>query len=143
LGDEWVANIINKNMPINIDIKRELIEQIKRLREASKNAAVLVEGKKDKYALDAFKINNIYTISAPLFKIVEDIAANFDSCILLLDLDKAGNKLFKKLKEDLQKNGVKINTKFRTFLFKKTGLKEIEGLISFINHLTTRNSLKK
>ena len=125
-----------------MDLKKEIKQQLLKLKQDSWNAAVLVEGKKDKLALEKFGIKNIITIKKPLYEIVETISENFSACILLLDLDKAGNKLYKTLKDRLQKNGVKIDTRFRSFLFRHTGLKEIEGLDSFVNHVNN-NKIKE
>ncbi len=122
-----------------MDIREELIYQIEYLRRESETTAVLVEGNRDRLALEYFRVKNIVTISKPLYEIVEEISSEYKKCILLLDLDKAGNKLYKRLKDDLQKYGVKIDSKFRSFLFKHTGLKEIEGLTSFFNHYVVRD----
>ncbi len=122
-----------------MDIREELIHQIEYLRRESETTAVLVEGNRDRLALEYFRIKNVVTISKPLYEIVEDISTEYKRCILLLDLDKAGNKLYKRLKDDLQKYGVKTDSKFRSFLFKHTGLKEIEGLTSFFSHVAVRD----
>ncbi len=118
--------------------EEEIKFQLKRLKRDSKNNAVLVEGKKDKLALEHFNVKNIHTISKPLYRIIEDVSNEHDSCILLLDLDKAGNKLYKTLKDGMQKNGVRVNSRFRSFLFRKTGLKEVQGLVSFVNHINNK-----
>ncbi len=125
-----------------MDIREELKYQIEYLRRESETTAVLVEGNRDRLALEYFRVKNVVTISKPLYEIVEEISSEYKKCILLLDLDKAGNKLYKRLKDDLQKYGVKIDSKFRSFLFKKTGLKEIEGLTSFFKHVAVRDYTK-
>ena len=51
--------------------------------------------------------------------------------ILLTDLDNEGKKLFSLLRKELQRRGVRIDNKLRLELF-KTGVKEIEGLASFL-----------
>jgi len=96
------------------------------------NKLILVEGKKDKKALEAFDIYNILTINKPIYQLVEEIALNGKECILLVDLDKEGKKLYSKFKHGLQKNGVKVDSKFREFLFKNTNLSNIEGLKTYV-----------
>lgn len=104
------------------------IEKIK-----SSNILVVVEGKKDKAALQTFGLSNIIELSKkPLFQIVEEISAFNDECIILTDLDKKGKQLYSKLNSDLQRNGVKVNNKFREFLFKHTKLRQIEGITSYL-----------
>ncbi len=96
------------------------------------NKLILVEGKKDKIALEEFNINNIITINKPIYQLVEEISLIRKECVLLLDLDKEGKKLYSEIKNGLQKNGVKVDSKFREFLFKNTKLSHIEGLKNYV-----------
>ena len=98
------------------------------------NVLVIVEGKKDKTALNKLGIANIIELNKkPIFEIVENIANNEKECIILTDLDKEGKKLYGKLNSELQKNGVRINNKFRGFLFKHTKLRHIEGINTYFD----------
>ena len=97
------------------------------------NILIIVEGKKDKIALQKLGIKNIVELNKkPLFQIVEDVANSNEECIILTDLDKEGKQLYSKLNSNLQKNGVKVNNKFREFLFKHTKLRQIEGMDSYL-----------
>lgn len=96
---------------------------------------IIVEGKKDKQALSSFGIKNIFILNKPLFQIVELIADITDECLLLLDLDKEGKKIYSYLKKNLQRHGIKIDSKYREFLFKNTKLRNIEGLKNYIKVL--------
>ena len=99
------------------------------------NILVIVEGKKDRIALQKLGINNIVELSKkPIFQIVEEISNSNDECIILTDLDKEGKQLYSKLNSNLQKHGVKINNKFREFLFKHTKLRQIEGIDSYMEN---------
>lgn len=96
------------------------------------NQLIIVEGNKDKLALEKFQISNIKTLSKqPIYEIIEDVAFKNKECILLVDLDKEGKKLYSKLKHGLQRRGVKVNDKFRNYLFKETKLSNIEGLSNY------------
>ena len=98
-------------------------EWIKELKKANK--LIIVEGKKDKKALENQGITNIITFSnTPHFKI-EDIQEK--EVIILTDLDAQGKKLFSILRHHLQKRGVKIDDRFRDFLFKEK-ISHIEGI---------------
>lgn len=109
----------------------KLIESIK-----DSNTLVIVEGKKDKSALNKMGINNIIELSKkPLFQIVEEISNSNEECIILTDLDKKGKELYGKLNSDLQKRGIKVNNKLREFLFKNTKLRQIEGMEAYLNRL--------
>jgi|SRR3989338_5105448 len=91
----------------------------------------IVEGIKDKAALEFLGISNIITLNKPLFQIAEYVSKKTTRCILLVDLDRQGKILYSKLKKDLQSNGVTINDSYRNYLYKNTELKNIEGLITY------------
>ena len=106
----------------------KLIEKIK-----NSNTLIIVEGKKDKIALQKLGLANIIELNKkPLFQIVEEISNSNDECIILTDLDKKGKELYGKLNSSLQKHGVKVNNKLREFLFKNTKLRQIEGMDSYL-----------
>ncbi len=110
----------------------ELLREIKK-----KNIQVVVEGVKDKRALEAFGIKNVVTLTKPLYAVVEDIAASTSEVVLLTDLDAEGKKLYHTLSRDLQKFGVRVKNELREFLF-TTKLRHIEGLRTYL-----QNSHKK
>ncbi|MEK6940601.1 MAG: toprim domain-containing protein [Nanoarchaeota archaeon] len=92
---------------------------------------IIVEGKKDKKALEYFEIKNVITLDRPLYEIIELVSDNFEEVIILTDLDKAGKKIYSILSRELGKRGVRIEEKYRNFLFQKTQLTQIEGLVSY------------
>lgn len=112
---------------------QNLKDWISALKQSKK--LILVEGKKDKKALEKLGIKNILTLKKPLYKVIEEIAEKNKECILLFDLDSEGKKLYSKLKHQLQKHKVKIDRKFREFLFKHTKLTQIEGLLKYMENL--------
>lgn len=90
---------------------------------------VIVEGRKDKNALNKLGIRNIIELNKkPLFSIVEE-AAGQKECIILTDLDRKGRELYGKLNSGLQERGVKVDNRLRNFLFKSTKLRQIEGIL--------------
>ena len=97
---------------------------------------IIVEGIKDKRALERLGLKNIITLSKkPLFSIIEDLAEKNRTITILTDFDKKGKELFGKLNSGLQRHGVKIDNAFREFLQKKTKLSHIEGLVSYLNNI--------
>ena len=107
---------------------QSFIEKIK-----DSNTLIIVEGKKDRAALQKLGISNVIELNKkPLFHIVEDVANSNDECIILTDLDKEGRQLYSKLNSNLQKNGVKVDNKFRKFLFRHTKLRQVEGICSYL-----------
>jgi 5S rRNA maturation endonuclease (ribonuclease M5) len=107
----------------------ETIEEfIKELVEESYCKPVVVEGKKDKITLEKFGVHNIHTLSQkPLFSFVEKIAKNNKSVILLLDNDKEGKKLFKKLLQEFSRMGLQIDVKFERAM-RKFRISHVEGI---------------
>lgn len=96
------------------------------------NKLIIVEGKKDKKALELLGITNILTLSKPLYEVVEQISNKTKEIVILTDLDPEGRKLYSKLKTQFQKRKVKIDTKFREFLIRETKLTHIEGLTHYL-----------
>jgi DNA phosphorothioation-dependent restriction protein DptG len=110
------------------EIISELLEQI--LKE--KNSAVIVEGKKDRVALEKFGFTNLITLDKPLYEIVEQV--NDKRVILLTDLDKEGKILYSKLKKEFDRRGIAVDNKLRDLLF-RTELRQIEGLTNYLKKI--------
>ncbi|MBI2654995.1 toprim domain-containing protein [Candidatus Woesearchaeota archaeon] len=109
------------------EVKGEFQELVDKIKDSS--ILVIVEGKKDRAALNKIGISNIIELSKkPLYRIVEEVSGSNKECIILTDLDKKGKELYGKLNSDLQKHGVKINNSLRNFLFKNTKIRQIEGI---------------
>lgn len=100
---------------------------------------VIVEGSNDKKALEHFDITKVMTLyGKPLFEVVEEVDAMTKECIILTDLDKEGKELYGKLNSKLSQMGVRVDNKFREFLFKETKLRQIEGLASYIERISLK-----
>ena len=109
----------------------ELLGWIDKIKDSDK--IIIVEGKEDKAALNRLGIINIVQLNKrPLYKIVEEFIEKGKEVIILTDLDKKGKQLYGRLNHDLQRFGVKVDNRFREFLFKNTKLRQIEGLDSYI-----------
>jgi 5S rRNA maturation endonuclease (ribonuclease M5) len=108
---------------------KSAIEEILALIEKEKGSLVIVEGKKDKAALEELGFSNIIILNKPLYEIVEKI--NAKRVLVLTDLDKEGKQIYAKLKKDLNKLGVVVDDRLRNLLF-KTELRQIEGLTSYL-----------
>ena len=107
----------------------ELIEHLEKLR----SKVIIVEGKKDKKALNHFGIKHIKVINKPIFELCEELT-EYEEVAILTDLDKEGKRLYSKIKANLSRQGIKIDDTFREFLFKNTELTQIEGLVTYIQN---------
>jgi DNA phosphorothioation-dependent restriction protein DptG len=118
-------------MNLSNEIKA-IIEEMLALVEKEKDSLVIVEGKKDKKALEEIGFTNIIVLDKPLYEVVEQV--NDKRVILLTDLDKEGKLLYSKLKKEFDKRGIVVNNKLRNLLF-KTELRQIEGLTSYLKKI--------
>lgn len=94
--------------------------------EKIKLKKIIVEGKKDRAALERFGCTNILTLEdKALFEVVE--AVNEKEVVVLTDLDGEGRKLYARLQRAFAKRGVHIDNALRILLFKHS-IGHIEGL---------------
>lgn len=98
--------------------------------EEKREFPVIVEGKRDRVALERLGFVNIFELDKPLFAVVEQFNRG-DSVLILTDLDKKGKELYGRLKKDLSARGVRVDDSLRDALF-QTELSHIEGLYRFI-----------
>ena len=109
---------------------------------------IIVEGKKDVYALRALGFNKIYAIhetGVPLRVKIEEIAKKLnkkDKVCILTDFDKKGKPLYFHVKPIFQEFVVKLDSTLRGLLL-MGGLSHIEGLKSFIDQATNDNKVKR
>ena len=117
------------------ELYQEFSSHVERIKNSS--ILIIVEGKKDRAALESFGIKNIVELSKkPLFHLIEDVAAKNNRCMILTDLDAKGRELYGKLSRGLSHLGVKVDDSFRNFLRKETQLRQIEGLRSYVEKLS-------
>ncbi len=104
-----------------------LEDWLKRLREVSQNSAVLVEGKRDRHALQRFGVKNIFTLEGKRFTDIPELLEGFERVVLLFDLDEHGERINSKIKEILTKQGYILIEEFREELRNK-GILYVEDI---------------
>ncbi|HIG98459.1 TPA: hypothetical protein HA231_03490 [Candidatus Woesearchaeota archaeon] len=95
------------------------------------NVAIIVEGKKDKAALEALGISptGIFVLNKqPIFAVAEAVAKECNVAVILTDLDSEGRKLYGKFNMALQQLGTKVDNRIRNFIFRNTKVRQVEGL---------------
>ena len=117
-----------------MDEINRLIEYLDKISES--NVLVIVEGYKDKRALEKFGVRNIITLKQPLYKVIEFVSEHYKRCIVLTDLDKEAKELYGRISKKLRQRQVKVDDKFREFLFKETKLRQIEGIWRYVQRKT-------
>jgi len=114
---------------------------LRALREAidenKSGAVVLIEGKRDEIALRKLgfegpieKLNRGW----PVEKLIAYLDSNYDSCILLMDWDRTGGRLQKKLADSMVGMDIIVSNKLRQNLSKamKPDTRCVEELTSFL-----------
>ena len=102
---------------------------IERLVEDLVDFSVIVEGKRDRIALEKLGFKNIFTFSG---NSVEDFIEKLPKnrrYVILTDFDKEGELLKSKIDEIMSKNGFDINNRLRLSVKNSFGINQIEELI--------------
>lgn len=107
-------------------------EWLNKVRNASKTHTVLVNHKKAADILKGLGVQNVYYYVEPEFQLLQAIADVGRPCIVLWDATRPGNTKCERVKQKLQNLGVKVNTRFRKFLF-TTPFKELHGFLAFVH----------
>ena len=107
---------------------------LRKLQNTCSNAVVLVEGKRDVAALKPLLNANFFTLNEgvkrSLYETAEHIASKYGSAILLLDADKKGKELRKKMSSYLRSHGVRVRTEEK--LLKLAKVRNVEDLCSVV-----------
>lgn len=120
--------------------KEEILEIIEQIQE--EDLLIVVEGKKDKKALEKLGLNSVLLHGRDFFHRIQEIAGCNKEVLILTDFDKEGKMLYAKIAKELEKYHIKINKKYREFFQKKTKLNQIEGIDTYIENLKNYKSLK-
>jgi 5S rRNA maturation endonuclease (ribonuclease M5) len=132
--------------------KAEQIQQIlEQLAEESKSGKpVIVEGRKDEQALKSLGVTGKMVFAKKGLKTIIDVISEIeDKCpkevILMLDFDREGRELTEKLKNHMEKAGIKANIHYWIKLSSLTGreVKDVEGLATYMKTLKTRLEIHK
>ncbi len=130
---------------------QERLEQLEQalleLEEASADAPIIVEGRKDARALALLGIaRNVVTLSngTSIFSFSEKVSMRARRAVVLTDWDRKGGQLARMLKEALAHNGVQVDDDIRAKLavLSKKEVKDIESLPTFIAHLRQQAGLE-
>ncbi len=111
-----------------------LEEWLKELRKVSESSAVIVEGKRDRQALQKLGIKNIFTLEGKRLTDLPDLLEGFEKVVLLFDLDKHGERINSKVKEILTKQGYILIEDFREEL-RSRGILYVEDIDGEIRNL--------
>lgn len=111
------------------------------IREENKTTPIIVEGDKDKQALQKLEIKGkiiSYNIGMSITDFCDKISHEYEKVILLTDWDRKGGHLCTLIRKNLV-GRVKVDTNFRKLLAKRSIIRTIEGLPSWIDSLKKKN----
>jgi 5S rRNA maturation endonuclease (ribonuclease M5) len=112
--------------------RRKMDERFREEIDRIKDACVIVEGKKDRAALESLGFTDVHPLKGPLFSFAESIAEKTKDVVVLTDLDSEGKQIYSKLANSFSRLGVRIDNRFREYLFRHTDLRQIEGLDTYL-----------
>ena len=115
----------------------ELEKALLELREKNKTVPILVEGEKDIKALHKLGIKGkivSYNKGMSISNFCDMISRKYKDIILLLDWDRKGGFLCSVIRKNLE-GRVKCNVKYRELFAKRSMIRTVEGLPSWINTL--------
>ncbi len=101
----------------------------------------LVEGKRDKEALEEFQVTEIQKINKPLRQVTSNTEEK--EVIILTDYDETGKKLSSELIDLYRAEGIKTDLSYKKKLGKLKGISEIEEIPSKYRELKTREKKKQ
>lgn len=131
-------------MLMDLETSIEEIEKIlEDLREENKKIPIIVEGKKDVFALQFLGcLGNIITINKglSLTDFCDMIASMYNSVVLLTDWDRRGGRLCRRMMK-LFKGRVSFNTMYREKLAKYAMIRKVESLPSWLDTMKYRKEM--
>ena len=104
---------------------------VEHLRIKSKEIPVVVESEKEKKRIAALGVKNIFVLKDPYYALAEKIAKKWKTAILLFDVDKRGQEYYEKMQREFERLGIKIDNRFRQFIY-HSKLKTVEGILTYI-----------
>jgi 5S rRNA maturation endonuclease (ribonuclease M5) len=127
---------------------QQILEQL--AEESNSGKPVIVEGRKDEQALKSLGVTGKMVFAKKGLKTIIDVISEIeDKCprevILMLDFDREGRELTEKLRNHMEKAGIKANIHYWIKLSSLTGreVKDVEGLATYMKTLKTRLEIHK
>jgi 5S rRNA maturation endonuclease (ribonuclease M5) len=115
--------------------------------ESARGIPIIVEGKKDIETLQTLNVEGTIIAAKTGGKTVLDTVSEIEKtrkkeAILLLDFDRRGRQLTKRLMQHLEKTEIKVNLTFWLNLLAIVGkeVKDIEGLASYMETLKSKTT---
>jgi|SRR3990170_5176970 len=118
----------------------DLSRALEDLSERNRTAPVIVEGERDRKALEALGIRGdirVVNRGTSLFRLCEDLAREDRGAIILTDWDERGGRLARQLRDGLAANGVRYDDEIRARLARlcRKEIAAVEELRAYVERL--------
>ena len=122
----------------------QFFEEFVKAINALEDAVILVEGPRDKRALEALGIKQpiIWTRGARLQALIEALSEYVEEVVILFDLDEEGERLAREARELCELYGLKRNLEFRRLLL-GLGIIHVEDLMSLRASLSRLDTARR
>lgn len=98
---------------VSVEIS-ERLKKLDRMMDSLRGEWILVEGIKDRKALSALGMTNILTISGNLVQSCERLSAReADKAYVLTDLDRRGDELALRARDELERHSIRADLRMR------------------------------
>ncbi len=115
-------------METEVKLLKSFLLDLKQFSLKNESWAILVEGKRDKWALEKFGVQNVVELKGRNYHdVAEALADKYKGVVLLMDFDPEGETIFQKLSKILPGYGLRIDTSFRERL-RETGITFVEKI---------------
>jgi 5S rRNA maturation endonuclease (ribonuclease M5) len=119
--------------------KKKIIEELEKIRR--QNITTIVEGEKDRRALQELGIKRIFVLhktGVSIYSMLESLINQINErpkskrqIVILTDFDKKGKMLYEMIKKEVTRQRIKINNVLRARLLEQH-VSHIEGLAAFL-----------
>ncbi|OGJ19020.1 hypothetical protein A3K73_06590 [Candidatus Pacearchaeota archaeon RBG_13_36_9] len=123
-------------------------EKLLKEMDNAKGYLIIVEGKKDKWALEQLGFRNIFVIHetgkslGEKIEQIQQICSKKDKACILTDFDKKGKQMYLLLKSKLNESGVRMYNTLRNSLLKER-ISHIEGLYKYMEKQEEKNETRR
>jgi len=106
---------------------RKKYKALQRLLRLIENRVVLVEGKRDKKALEELGCRRVITISGRVRRVCESLRQEAEPIVIATDLDESGNELARMIREELEGLSLSVDNETRVHLARVLRIKHFEN----------------